>query len=114
MLNTEGKTQIIGITNLFTFIGAKPCTEWLNGMVSMDDKGFIVTGADVMDASMTECTIFEQRKPLPLEGSIPGFFAVGDVRKGSVKRVASAVGEGSMAISQVHQYLAELKRIWIY
>lgn len=109
VLDTDGKTQIIGITNLFTFIGAKPCTEWLHGIVSMDDKGFIYTGVDVMDAAMTTCSIFEQRKPQSLEASIPGFFAVGDVRKGSVKRVASAVGEGSMAISQVHQYLAELK-----
>jgi len=109
VLDTAGKTQIIGITNLFTFIGAKPCTEWLHGIVSMDSKGFIHTGVDVMESAMTTCSIFEQRKPQSLEGSVPGLFAVGDVRKGSVKRVASAVGEGSMAISQVHQYLAELK-----
>ncbi|WPP48709.1 FAD-dependent oxidoreductase [Catalinimonas niigatensis] len=109
VLDTDGKTQIIAITNLFNFIGAKPCTEWLHGIVAMDDQGFIHTGADVSEAEMTPCSIFEQRKPQFLEGSIPGFFAVGDVRKGSVKRVASAVGEGSMAISQVHRYLAELK-----
>ena len=75
----------------------------------MDEKGFIHTGVDVMESALTACPIFERRKPQSLEGSIPGFFAVGDVRKGSVKRVASAVGEGSMAISQVHQYLTELK-----
>lgn len=109
ILDTDGQTQTIGISNLFTFIGAKPCTEWLNGMVSMDDKGFIYTGVDVVEDDMTQCSIFEERKPQFLETSIPGFFAVGDVRKGSVKRVASAVGEGSMAISQIHQYLAELK-----
>ena len=109
VLDTDGKTKIIGITNLFTFIGAKPCTEWLNGIVAMDDKGFVYTGADVPETAMTTCSIFERRKPQSLEGNVPGFFAVGDVRKGSVKRVASAVGEGSMAISQVHQYLAELK-----
>ena len=109
VLDTEGREQTIGITNLFTFIGAKPCTEWLNRIVAMDDKGFIYTGQDVIEAAMTKCSIFEQRKPQSLESSIPGFFAVGDVRKGSVKRVASAVGEGSMAISQVHQYLSELK-----
>lgn len=108
ILETEGKTQAIGITNLFTFIGAKPCAEWLNGIVATDEKGFIYTGADVFEAAMTKCSIYEQRRPQPLETSIPGFFAVGDVRKGSVKRVASAVGEGSMAISQIHQYLAEL------
>jgi len=109
VLDTNGDTQTIGISNLFTFIGAKPCTDWLNGMVAMDDKGFIYTGPDVAQERMISCSIFEQRKPQSLESSIPGFFAVGDVRRGSVKRVASAVGEGSMAISQIHQFLAELK-----
>lgn len=109
VLDTDGKTQTIGISNLFTFIGARPCSEWLHQIVSMDEKGFIYTGPDVMEAAMIKCSIFDQRKPQSLEASIPGFFAVGDVRKGSVKRVASAVGEGSMAISQIHQYLAELK-----
>ncbi|WP_268223385.1 FAD-dependent oxidoreductase [Sinomicrobium oceani] len=109
VLDTEGSEQTIGISNLFTFIGAKPCTGWLNSIVAMDDKGFIYTGQDVIETAMTKCSIFEQRKPQSLESSIPGFFAVGDVRKGSVKRVASAVGEGSMAISQVHQFLADLK-----
>ncbi|PBJ08008.1 cyclic nucleotide-binding domain-containing thioredoxin-disulfide reductase [Flavobacterium sp. ACN6] len=109
VLDTNGSKQTIGISNLFTFIGAKPCTEWLNGMVSMDDKGFIFTGSDVTEQAMTQCSIYKQRNPQSLETSIPGFYAVGDVRKGSVKRVASAVGEGSMAISQIHQYLAELK-----
>ncbi|MBW7674285.1 FAD-dependent oxidoreductase [Chryseobacterium chendengshani] len=109
ILDTDGTTQVIGISNLFTFIGAKPCTEWLNGIVSMDDKGFIYTGPDVIESAMAESSIYKKRKPQSLETSIPGFYAVGDVRKGSVKRVASAVGEGSMAISQVHQYLAELK-----
>ncbi|WP_027378548.1 FAD-dependent oxidoreductase [Chryseobacterium daeguense] len=109
VLDTDGKTKVIGISNLFTFIGAKPCTDWLNGIVSMDDRGFIYTGADVAEAEMADSLIYKKRKPQSLETSIPGFYAVGDVRKGSVKRVASAVGEGSMAISQVHQYLAELK-----
>lgn len=111
VLETEGATQNIGITNLFTFIGAKPCTEWLNEIVSMDDKGFILTGLDVHETKTTQYSIYNQRKPQSLETSIPGFFAVGDVRKGSVKRVASAVGEGSMAISQIHQYLSEIKMI---
>jgi thioredoxin reductase (NADPH) len=109
VLETEGETQTIGISNLFTFIGARPCSEWLHQIVAMDNKGFIYTGPDVLEAAMIKCSIFDQRKPQSLEASIPGFFAVGDVRKGSVKRVASAVGEGSMAISQIHQYLAELK-----
>lgn len=109
VLDTDGERQTIGISNLFTFIGAKPCTDWLNGIVSMDDKGFIYTGADVNEEVMADSSIYKKRKPQALETSIPGFYAVGDVRKGSVKRVASAVGEGSMAISQIHQYLAELK-----
>ena len=111
VLETDGNTQTIGISNLFTFIGAKPCTDWLNGIVAMDDKGFIYTGPDVVKEALTECSIFKNRNPQSLESSIPGFFAVGDVRKGSVKRVASAVGEGSMAISQIHQFLTELKMV---
>ncbi|WP_010516509.1 FAD-dependent oxidoreductase [Croceivirga radicis] len=99
------------ITNLFTFIGAKPCTEWVADLVETDEKGFICTGPGIKKEKLLQCEIFKKRKPQSLETSIPGFFAVGDVRKGSVKRVASAVGEGSMAVSQVHQYLAELKKV---
>jgi len=97
------------ITNLFTFIGARPRTEWLNDLVATDEKGFIITGHEIEDENLHKCKIFDKRKPQTLETSIPGFFAVGDVRKGSVKRVASAVGEGSMAVSQVHQFLGELQ-----
>jgi len=96
------------ITNLFTFIGAKPGTDWLKGLVATDEKGFICTGPGIKEEDLHKCDIFKKRQPQSLETSIPGFFAVGDVRKGSVKRVASAVGEGSMAISQVHQFLGEL------
>ncbi|MEM9678722.1 MAG: FAD-dependent oxidoreductase [Bacteroidota bacterium] len=105
------KTERItkNITNLFTFIGAKPCTEWLKGLVATDDRGFIYTGPVINDEKLSQCAIYSNRKPQSLETSIPGFFAVGDVRKGSVKRVASAVGEGSMAVSQVHQFLSDLK-----
>ncbi|QEE50271.1 cyclic nucleotide-binding domain-containing protein [Flavobacterium alkalisoli] len=109
VLDTAGEKQRIGISNLFTFIGAKPCTDWLSSLIAMDDKGFIYTGPDVTDNLQGQCALYRHRKPQSLETSISGFFAVGDVRKGSVKRVASAVGEGSMAISQIHQYLAELK-----
>ncbi|GAB5401632.1 MAG: FAD-dependent oxidoreductase [Aureisphaera sp.] len=103
----EGKKEV-GITNLFTFIGARPCTDWLGDLVATDEKGFIYTGPAIQEEHLSKCAIYEQRKPQSLETSIPGFFAVGDVRKGSVKRVASAVGEGSMAVSQVHQFLAEM------
>ena len=103
----EGNSEK-AITNLFTFIGAKPCTEWLEDLVATDEKGFICTGPGIAEEDLYTCEIYRNRKPQSLETSIPGFFAVGDVRKGSVKRVASAVGEGSMAISQVHQFLGEL------
>lgn len=107
--NGTGEKIEKNITNLFTFIGAKPCTEWLDGLVATDEKGFVCTGAGINEKDLYHCDIFRKRKPQSLETSIPGFFAVGDVRKGSVKRVASAVGEGSMAVSQVHQFLGELQ-----
>src|SRR5690606_4951033 len=75
VLDTEGKTQTIGISNLFTFIGAKPCAEWLNGIVDTDDKGFIHTGIDIGETAMTKCSIYNHRKPQSLETSKPGFFA---------------------------------------
>ncbi|HDZ14895.1 MAG TPA: NAD(P)/FAD-dependent oxidoreductase, partial [Pricia sp.] len=107
--NVNGDKTQKSITNLFTFIGAKPCTEWLDGLVVTDEKGFICTGPDIKAHELSTCAIYQHRKPQSLETSIPGFFAVGDVRKGSVKRVASAVGEGSMAVSQVHRFLGELE-----
>jgi thioredoxin reductase (NADPH) len=108
-LTTPEGDQQMEFTNVFTFIGAKPCTEWLDDLVVTDDKGFICTGPEIEKDQRSTCTIYQQRDPQTLETSIPGFFAVGDVRKGSVKRVASAVGEGSMAVSQVHRFLAEIQ-----
>lgn len=111
VLDTKGTRQTIWVSNLFTFIGAKPCSEWLNGVAATDDKGFILTGRDVKrEVVHSDCSVHTNRTPQSLEASTLGFFAVGDVRKGSVKRVASAVGEGSMAISQIHQYLADYNR----
>ncbi|WP_343488221.1 FAD-dependent oxidoreductase [Allomuricauda sp. d1] len=107
--NGDGERIQKNITNLFTFIGAKPCTDWLQDLVETDERGFICTGPGIKEEKLLNCPIFRERKPQSLETSIPGFFAVGDVRKGSVKRVASAVGEGSMAVSQVHQFLSDLK-----
>ncbi len=107
--NKAGEKTPKNITNLFTFIGARPCTEWLQGLVATDEKGFICTGPGIKQEELHKCSIYTGREPQSLETSIPGFFAVGDVRKGSVKRVASAVGEGSMCVSQVHQFLADLK-----
>jgi thioredoxin reductase (NADPH) len=89
------------VQHLFVMTGADPNTEWLQGRVELDDKGFIKTGNDV------ERDWPLQRAPHMLESSLPGVFAVGDIRAGSVKRVASAVGEGSMAVQFVHKVLAE-------
>jgi len=88
---------------LFVFIGASPHTEWLRGAVAMDDHGFVVTGRDLPDDALAA---YDGERPLFLETSCPGVFAVGDVHSGSIKRVASAVGEGSMAVALVHQRLA--------
>jgi thioredoxin reductase (NADPH) len=89
------------IRHVFVMTGADPNTEWLQGCVKLDANGFIKTGADVNDDWPL------RRPPYLLESSLPGVFAVGDIRAGSVKRVASAVGEGSMAVQFVHKVLAE-------
>lgn len=105
----DGQETTMEMSNLFTFIGAKPATDWLSDLIKMDGNGFICTGLSIQDEELADCPIYAKRKPQSLETSIPGLFAVGDVRNGSVKRVASAVGEGSMAVSQVHYFLAELE-----
>jgi thioredoxin reductase (NADPH) len=89
---------------LFVFIGASPHTEWLREFVAMDEHDFVLTGRDLQDEDLAR---FGSDRPLFLETSRPGIFAVGDVHSGSVKRVASAVGEGSMTIRLVHQRLAD-------
>jgi thioredoxin reductase (NADPH) len=88
---------------LFVFIGASPHTDWLDGHVAMDEHSFLLTGRDVQDEHLGE---HGDERPFFLETSQPAIFAVGDVHSGSVKRVASAVGEGSMAVRLVHQRLA--------
>jgi thioredoxin reductase (NADPH) len=90
---------------MFIFIGASPCTDWVAGTLALDTGGYVLTGADAARALGNGS--FDQlgRAPLLLETSAPGVFAVGDVRSGSIKRVASAVGEGSMAIRLVHEHL---------
>ena len=90
-----GKDSQIEARYLFLFIGADPNTQWLDRRVALDDKGFVVTG---------------HPSRMPLETSSPGVFAVGDVRSGSVKRVAASVGEGAAAVAQIHAYLASLSR----
>ena len=87
--------------------GADPNTHWLDGCVALDDKGFIKTGPDLSSENLRAAGWQLMRQPYLLETSLPGVFAVGDVRNGSIKRVASAVGEGSIAISFVHRVLQE-------
>jgi thioredoxin reductase (NADPH) len=86
----------------FIFIGALPRTDWLEGVVARDARGFILAGADATGAGWPL-----KREPYPLETTVPGVFVAGDVRARSIKRVASAVGEGSMAVSLIHQYLVD-------
>jgi thioredoxin reductase (NADPH) len=92
--------------SLFVFIGAAPRTEWLPSAVLRDDKGFLLAGPDLRVDGKVSPVWKEDREPYLLESSVPGVFVAGDVRHGSVKRVASAVGEGSIAVQFVHQYLA--------
>ncbi|MEA2525240.1 MAG: thioredoxin reductase [Thermomicrobiales bacterium] len=97
-----GRREEVAAAAVFVLIGAEPRTEWLRDTVQRDDRGFILTGAEVPQEDWPS-----ERPPLPFETSLPGVFAVGDVRHGSVKRVAGAVGEGSVAVGSVHRYLAE-------
>ncbi|HSP98787.1 MAG TPA: pyridine nucleotide-disulfide oxidoreductase, partial [Candidatus Dormibacteraeota bacterium] len=95
------------IQHVFLFCGAEPHTAWLSDCIALDDKGFIRTGSDISAEQLREAEWPLARPPMRLETSHPGVFAVGDVRSGSVKRVAAAVGEGSTAIQLLHTYLAE-------
>jgi thioredoxin reductase (NADPH) len=96
-------------TGLFIFIGAQPCTDWLQGVIQMDSKGFILTGPQLMTDGKPPKDWPLKRQPYLLESSVPGVFAVGDVRADSVKRVASAVGEGSIAVQFIHQHLSDVR-----
>jgi thioredoxin reductase (NADPH) len=93
----SGKTETRPIRHVFLFLGADPSTEWLEHCdVTVDDKGFITTGHDLK---------------LPLQTTVPGVFAIGDVRAGSVKRVGGAIGEGAAVVAQIHAYLARQPKI---
>jgi thioredoxin reductase (NADPH) len=94
--------------SLFVFIGAEPRTAWLEGTIERDERGFILTGPDLLKPGKRPKGWMLERDPHLLETNVPGVFAVGDVRYGSVKRVASGVGEGSVAIQFVHQYLSNV------
>jgi thioredoxin reductase (NADPH) len=105
--NQTGQTEEHEIRHLFVMTGADPNTSWLDGCIALDDKGFIKTGMDLSSDNLSAAGWPLTRPPYLLETSLPGVFAVGDVRGGSIKRVASAVGEGSIAISFIHKVLQE-------
>jgi len=106
-LRATGEQRIFESRYLFIFIGAVPHTEWLQGTLRLDDQGFVLTGADLEEIPPEFSHLGRRR--LPLETSLPGMFAVGDVRHGSVKRVTAAAGEGSTAVAMVHEHLRILR-----
>jgi thioredoxin reductase (NADPH) len=99
LVTTDGE---LDVDACFVFIGAAPRTDWLEGVVARDERGFILAGPEARAAGFPL-----SREPFLLETTVPGVFVAGDVRSRSIKRVASAVGEGSMAVSLIHQYLVE-------
>ena len=103
-----GERRTIECAGLFCFIGADAATDWLRGALALDDKGFVLTDRS-LPSDVIRGPLFAGRTPLPYETSIPGIFSAGDVRSGSSKRVATAVGEGSAAVRFVHEYLASIR-----
>jgi thioredoxin reductase (NADPH) len=108
LCSDTGKTERVPASSMFIFIGALPRTDWLGDVVERDDRGFILTGPDLVWNGKRPKGWALDRDPFLLETNIPGLFAVGDVRHGSVKRVASGVGEGSVAVQFIHQYLSKV------
>jgi thioredoxin reductase (NADPH) len=103
-----GEVETLPIRHVFLMTGADPHTDWLKGCVLMDEKNFVKTGADLRPDELAAARWPLSRAPFLMETSIPGVFAVGDVRAGSIKRVASAVGEGSICVQLVHKALQDL------
>jgi thioredoxin reductase (NADPH) len=101
-------TERVPASSIFIFIGALPRTDWLSGIVERDERGFVLTGPDLIQDGDHPKGWGLERDPFLLETNVPGIFAVGDVRHGSVKRVASGVGEGSVAVQFIHQYLSKV------
>src|SRR5579871_4769771 len=109
LCSDTGKIERVPANAVFIFIGALPRTDWLAGMVERDDRGFLLTGPDLIVNGERPKGWNLERDPYLLETNVPGIFAVGDVRHGSVKRVASGVGEGSVAVQFIHQYLSKVQ-----
>jgi thioredoxin reductase (NADPH) len=105
-LKTENGESTIDCVAVFSFIGAEPGSDWLSGCAALDDKGFVLTDRALSDEHLDARWKTLDREPLPYETSHPGLFAVGDLRSGSTKRVATAVGEGSGAVRSIHEYLS--------
>jgi thioredoxin reductase (NADPH) len=105
----SGETKELPATSLFIFIGAQPRTEWLGDWIQRDDRGFILSGPDLLIGGKKPQSWTLDRDPGLLETNVPGIFVVGDVRHGSVKRVASGVGEGAVVVQFIHQYLAKVQ-----
>ena len=103
--DAPGRLETVSAAALFILIGSEPRTDWLAGTLDRDRAGFILTGRELGLSEAAGAGVPAERTPFPLESSVPGVFAVGDVRAGSVKHVASGVGEGSVAIRMIHQYL---------
>jgi len=101
----SGATEQVPASHVFVFIGAQPRTDWLAGVLDRDERGFVLTGPDLLVDGQRPRGWSPERDPWPLEASVPGVFVAGDVRADSVKRVASAVGEGAMAVTLAHRYL---------
>jgi thioredoxin reductase (NADPH) len=108
LCSDTNKIERVPATSMFIFIGALPRTDWLAGVIERDDRGFILTGPDLIRNGQRPTGWTLERDPFLLETNVPGLFAVGDVRHGSVKRVASGVGEGSVAVQFIHQYLSKV------
>src|SRR5690606_6021442 len=104
----SNQAETLPAAAVFVFIGAAPYTAWLTDTVAADQQGYLFTGADLGKAGALPASWNLEREPYWLETSVPGVFAAGDVRHRSVKRIASAVGEGAMALQFVHQHLASL------
>jgi thioredoxin reductase (NADPH) len=105
-ISDPGGDETLASTALFSFIGAEPASEWLSGFAALDDRGFVLTDRAIGREDLNGPWEALGRSPFPFETSHPGLFAVGDIRSGSTKRVAAAVGEGSAAVRSVHEYLA--------
>jgi thioredoxin reductase (NADPH) len=108
LCSDTSKVERVPASSMFIFIGASPRTDWLAGLVERDERGFILTGPDLIREGQRSKGWALDRDPFLLETNVPGIFAVGDVRHGSVKRVASGVGEGSVAVQFIHQYLSKV------